>query len=145
MIKIQKMAKQNLPEVFEISKEEFKQTSWTLLQFENELQKQDSLNLVGLIDEQVVCFFNSNFSFDELSILNIATKNTYKRKGYARAILEFVLLFCKQNGINKLFLEVKTSNLPAIAFYKGLGFTTLRQRNNYYKDGSDCLEMVLEL
>lgn len=48
-------------------------------------------------------------------------------------------------GISKIYLEVEATNDRAIAFYKKVGFISLRQVRAYYSNGSDGLMMQLTL
>jgi len=42
-------------------------------------------------------------------------------------------------GIETCFLEVRTNNAAAIAFYHEMAFEPVGQRRAYYRDGSDAL------
>jgi [ribosomal protein S18]-alanine N-acetyltransferase len=45
-----------------------------------------------------------------------------------------------------ILLEVRASNAPALALYRGLGFSELDRRARYYTDtGEDAVVMQLEL
>ena len=44
---------------------------------------------------------------------------------------------------NAIFLEVHHSNYAARQLYQKLGFKMNRVRKNYYSDGGDALEMML--
>jgi ribosomal-protein-alanine N-acetyltransferase len=42
-----------------------------------------------------------------------------------------------ERGEGSWFLEVRESNVAAIALYEGLGFRRVGQRENYYRDPSE--------
>ena len=44
-----------------------------------------------------------------------------------------------------MHLEVKVNNEPAKAFYKSMGFKTVGNRSNFYKDGSNALLLTKEI
>jgi len=46
---------------------------------------------------------------------------------------------------DEIYLEVRTSNLPAISLYEKLGFQTKSILKSYYRDGEDANLMALEL
>jgi ribosomal-protein-alanine N-acetyltransferase len=46
---------------------------------------------------------------------------------------------------DEIYLEVRTSNLPAIALYRKLGFQTKSILKSYYRDGEDANLMALDL
>lgn len=54
------------------------------------------------------------------------------------------------NGVSsrkgdEIYLEVRTSNIPAITLYKKLGFQIKSVLKTYYRDGEDANLMALEL
>ena len=50
----------------------------------------------------------------------------------------------KGNGLETLFLEVRSKNTPAIKLYNSLSFKKISERKNYYKDPvDDALIMML--
>ena len=55
------------------------------------------------------------------------------------AILEHQLRRCSAHSAS---LEVRRSNLPAIALYQELGFHQVAVRRRYYENGEDALLMV---
>ena len=46
---------------------------------------------------------------------------------------------------DEIYLEVRTSNLPAISLYRKLGFQTKSILKTYYRDGEDANLMALDL
>ena len=46
---------------------------------------------------------------------------------------------------DEIYLEVRTSNLPAISLYRKLGFQTKSILKSYYRDGEDANLMALDL
>ena len=71
---------------------------------------------------------------DECEILNLAVHPSYRRRGIARNLVNHVL----QRAPANWFLEVRESNLPAISFYKSLGFRHVGRRENYYNEPSEA-------
>jgi ribosomal-protein-alanine N-acetyltransferase len=83
---------------------------------------------------------------DEAELRNIATDPAYQRKGFARALLKEGIRRLKEAGARRLFLEVRASNQPALAFYASSGFRVLSRRRDYYKDPfEDAVVMVLDV
>jgi ribosomal-protein-alanine N-acetyltransferase len=48
-------------------------------------------------------------------------------------------------GADRLFLEVRPSNVAAVRMYERAGFTHVRRRRRYYEDGEDADVMALTL
>ena len=69
---------------------------------------------------------------DEAHLLNICIDKAFNRKGYARSLLEKMLLLAKRQGAQTVFLEVRPSNPRAITMYDLAGFNEVGLRKNYY-------------
>ena len=80
---------------------------------------------------------------DEAELRNIAIDPRHQRKGVARALLAAGIGTLQKLGTRRLFLEVRRSNLPALAFYETAGFQVIYTRRNYYHDPEeDALVMA---
>lgn len=78
----------------------------------------------------------------EGEITNVAVAEKYRRKGIGRSMLEYMLERAKEVGIGDCTLEVRVSNLPAIALYESLGFKGEGIRPKFYeKPVEDALIM----
>lgn len=80
---------------------------------------------------------------DEIHLLNVAVAPGERQKGIGRALMDHLLAYAAENAVAKIFLEVRASNVAAIALYDSLGFEHLGVRARYYTDGEDALEMLL--
>ncbi len=69
---------------------------------------------------------------DEGYITNVAVFPEVRRCGVAAQIIEVFMNFAKANHLAFLTLEVRPSNTPAIALYRGFGFEEVGRRKNYY-------------
>lgn len=69
---------------------------------------------------------------DEAELLNIAVLPRFRRFGIGRVLLQAALQAAKQNGAQNLYLEVRAGNQPAIALYRGAGFSPCGRRAAYY-------------
>ena len=66
--------------------------------------------------------------------------------GYATELLKHILSEKKNEGIEKVSLEVRISNEAARSLYEKLGFTAVGTRKKLYdKPVEDGLEMITEL
>jgi ribosomal-protein-alanine N-acetyltransferase len=84
----------------------------------------------------------------EAHILNICVDVSLRRRGLGRQLLEGLLQRAAAMQVERLFLEVRPSNLEAVGLYESSGFTVLGIRKNYYKaeDGrEDALVFVREI
>lgn len=93
---------------------------------------------------EVVCHVATAGVFPELQINSVASAE--KRNGYAKTLLKAVLAEKKSEGVEKVSLEVRASNVAAIALYEKLGFRAVGTRKKLYaKPVEDGLEMITEL
>jgi ribosomal-protein-alanine N-acetyltransferase len=83
---------------------------------------------------------------DEAELRNIAVNPAHQRKGIARALLEAGIRTLQESGARRLFLEVRASNQPALAFYASAGFQLLYTRHDYYQNPvEDALVMARDI
>ena len=78
-------------------------------------------------------------------LLKVAVSSESRKKGIARSLLRDLIKKLQKNGLEKLFLEVNTSNYAAIALYKSTGASILNTVKSYYSDGGDCHRMFYQL
>ena len=78
----------------------------------------------------------------ELHITTIAVRPEYRRRGHARALIGAALgAFPDASHVH---LEVRPTNVEAIALYESLGFRETGRRPRYYGD-EDAVLMTLNL
>ena len=64
----------------------------------------------------------------------IAVKKVYRRQGVGKALLNAAIAYCRDNRLHLLMLEVRKSNLSAIALYEQFGFQAVGFRKRFYSD-----------
>jgi len=83
---------------------------------------------------------------DEAHLLNICLSKEWQAQGLGRSVLLWLCDELKRKKINKIFLEVRPSNLRALALYNKLGFETIGIRKGYYPARTgreDAMTMIL--
>jgi len=83
-------------------------------------------------DGQVCAYGGMMVAVDEGQITNIATHPDYRRRGYGRAVVEALIKYAKNNGLDSISLEVRESNRAAIELYTKLGFKVEGKRKDFY-------------
>jgi ribosomal-protein-alanine N-acetyltransferase len=78
----------------------------------------------------------------ELHITTIAVRPEYRRRGHARALIGAALAAFPD--ASHVHLEVRPTNVEAIALYESLGFRKTGRRPRYYGD-EDAVLMTLNL
>jgi len=83
---------------------------------------------------------------DEVHILNLSTHPAYRRKGYARCLMQCLFSEIRLMGGGIVTLEVRPANRPARDLYVSLGFEITGIRKRYYKDtGEDAVVMLARI
>jgi ribosomal-protein-alanine N-acetyltransferase len=83
---------------------------------------------------------------DEVHVLNLGTALEARRRGVGRALMEEAHAIGRRRGASVATLEVRRSNAPALALYRGLGYRQVGVRPNYYaEEREDAIVMVLDL
>lgn len=74
---------------------------------------------------------------DEGDITNIAVHPEHRRQKIASRLIEELIKEAKKRSLALLTLEVRCSNVPAIALYEGYGFEIIGKRKNYYTNPTE--------
>ena len=107
---------------------------WSENSVASELKNELSLWLVALEDERVVGYVGSQSVLGESDMMNVAVHPDRRRRGVAEALITGLISALKEKGNHCLSLEVRASNVPAIALYGKLGFIQVGRRPNYYRN-----------
>ncbi len=82
-------------------------------------------------------------TIDVVNIIDVFTTEEYRRNGVSSEIFKYIIN--KYRGKKeKLMLEVRSKNIPAINLYRKFSFKEIYVRDNYYKD-DDALIMEMML
>ena len=111
----------------------------------NDLESTNTIYLILFNNENIIGYIGLELLVDHADITGIAILSEYRKKGLASYLLNTAIEKCRKMNLDNIFLEVRTSNLPAINLYKKLGFKKISIRNNYYSNGEDALIFVLNL
>ena len=87
-----------------------------------------------LAEEGVVAYGGMLTVLDEGQVTNIATHPAHRRCGYGAAIVAAMLEEARRRDLAFVTLEVRESNLPAIALYQKFGFEVVGRRPRFYTE-----------
>lgn len=100
---------------------------------------------VAMLENELVGFIVAENDIDEINISHVVVDKAYRNHGIGSKLIGFVEQYAKNIQINVVSLEVSVNNFTAKTLYEKLGYTSRRVRKNYYKDGSDAIEMCKNL
>lgn len=106
---------------------------------QRDLARSDGLAIVAAIGSTVVGFIAGQIIVDEAEVLDLVTAFRFRRRGVARRLLADLVEQAQARGVTRVLLEVRRSNLAAIALYESAGFVQVGERLRYYRDGEDAL------
>ncbi len=68
----------------------------------------------------------------ECHILNLCVSPEHQHQGWGAKLMEYAVIFAKQQGAGIVYLEVRRTNSRAISLYKKLDFHLVGERKGYY-------------
>jgi len=116
---------------------------WTELGFRELLGWPGVLALVIEDGSRMIGFFIARQVGEEAEILNLAVHLLRRRKGEGWELLKAAMEEFLVRRITRVFLEVRESNVSAIAFYTKHGFSKKGRRAGYYR-GPDEAAVLME-
>ena len=107
---------------------------WSVNSIKSELNNPLSLWLVAVEDGILAGYVGSQSVMGWSDMMNLAVAPEYRRQGVGERLVNTLIERLRENQISCLTLEVRVSNLTAIALYDKLGFQQVGRRPNYYKN-----------
>jgi ribosomal-protein-alanine N-acetyltransferase len=139
---IRKLTWQDLDQLLVIENQVFSQP-WSRQSFETELKNQWADYLVCDWEGKIVAYIGMWTVFEEAHITNVAVSEKFRGRRLGRVLMLEEEKRARAKGANRMLLEVRPSNIAALALYKGLGFIPISVRNEYYTDNrEDALVMI---
>ena len=120
---------------------------WSKSQWQKELTdpKRICIGVLELETQKLLGLCSAWLVIDELHITCIAVHPIHQRKGLGKFLMSDLIKRTNSLITNQIYLEVKDTNEPAKAFYKTMGFKSVGNRPNFYKDGSNALIFTKQL
>lgn len=80
----------------------------------------------------------------EGEIYRIAVREDKRQRGIGYRLLSYALKTEYGQGVETVFLEVRSKNAPARALYRAYGFKELGIRKNYYQNPADDAVVMIK-
>jgi ribosomal-protein-alanine acetyltransferase len=140
----------DLPQLEAISAAVTSAAQWTRQQWLDIFRTQTPARLAWIAEDrnapdqgQGIGFLVARNLGPEWELENIAVLPAFHRQGVGRALLSALLAQARARQAERILLEVRASNQPAIRLYNSSGFQLLARRGNYYQNpNEDALILV---
>lgn len=119
---------------------------WSKDAFIEEVSKNKfAIYITAKVNGRVVGYAGMWKVCDEGHITNVAVHPEFRKHGIGRKLVENMVLVAKKEGIDRMTLEVRRSNIAAQTLYLKFGFKVEGCRKGYYSDnGEDAIIMWKE-
>jgi len=141
---IRSMMKTDIDAVLVIERSSFS-TPWCREHFEHEMTAPHSFPSVVEYNGIVVGYVCLMSLFEEAQILDIAVAPELRGRGIARLLMDHAVTVAREKEAELLVLEVRASNITAIALYERCGFVRTGLRVKYYESRVDAVLMAKNL
>lgn len=145
MISVREMIAADAAAVAEIEKETFS-LPWSENGFLDAIKMENTICLTAEYDGKIAGYCVLYCAADEGNISTIAVNPQFRRRGVADLLLSRTKQETEKRQVVSIYLEVRTSNLPARCLYEKHGFVPNGFRKNFYqKPQEDALLMVYQM
>ncbi len=129
------MQESDLPAVMEIERRSFS-CPWAEASFREGLSRGNRHVhfLVTRHHQHPIAFINFWVVEDEGQIANFAVSPDYRNRGVGKYLFAESLAHIRKLGGDRVFLEVRVSNIQAQSLYRQFGFRIVSIREKYYMD-----------
>jgi ribosomal-protein-alanine N-acetyltransferase len=139
-LEIRRLGYADLSQVIAIERRAFP-TPWSLAMFVLELSKPSGICLAALHEGKIVGYLICSRYDTVWHVMNVAVDPVLLRRGIATALLTRLFERADRPG-EQYTLEVRMSNVAAIALYEGFGFRHAGVRRGYYHDNQEDAEIM---
>jgi len=132
---LEPMREDHLDAVVALEKQLFPEGPWSRAMFLRELRIPIARTFVvrdTRVGGGVVAYLCWRTLGPELEILNVAVATNSQRQGIGRLLVERVIGEARNSAAEAIHLEVRESNVAAIALYRRCGFSITGMRRHYY-------------
>jgi ribosomal-protein-alanine N-acetyltransferase len=116
--------------------------AWTVKSLE-QLNKRGEVGWVIEEKKKVAGFLVVRAVVAEAELLNLCVIAERRRTGLAEALLSEAVAELRRTRVDRLFLEVRESNTPAISFYEKHNFRKTGRRPRYYRDPDEAAVLMM--
>ncbi len=117
--------------------------SWSYRDIQDTICTEGSMCFSAIDNGRVIAYVIGRLIAPEGEIYRVAVRPERRERGIGYRLLDYAVKTSVGKGLERLFLEVRSKNIPAIKLYTAYGFRQIGLRKNYYKDPADDAIVML--
>lgn len=114
---------------------------WSEKEIVSVCNRPDFCGIVAQMNGETVGYLLGLSLFEDAEVLRVAVEKKFRGQKIGGAILDKFFELVQAKGAQRIFLEVRASNEPALRLYESRAFTRGRVREKYYENGESAIEM----
>ena len=99
---------------------------------------------VAVEGDELIAYVIGRLIAPEGEIYRVAVTPNKRQRGIGYRLLDYAVKTSRGKGLESIFLEVRSRNIPAIKLYTAYGFKRAGYRKNYYKNPDDDAIIMLK-
>ena len=111
--------------------------AWSYRDVQDLICTEGGMCFTAIDSGEVIAYVIGRLIAPEGEIYRVAVAPHKRQRGIGYRLLDYAVKTSKGQGLERLFLEVRSKNVPAIKLYTAYGFKEIGVRKNYYKDPPD--------
>ena len=117
---------------------------WSERDISDTIMHEGAMCFSAIKDGRLVAYVLGRIIPPEGEIYRVAVLPEYRERGIGYRLLDYAAKCARGDGLEVLFLEVRSKNLPALALYRAYGFKKIGERRGYYKNPPDDAIVMLK-
>ena len=141
---VRKTKRSDIQKIAELEKECFSD-AWSESSLLSQLDGESYLTLSAVTEEgELIGYISGCILSSEAEIYRVATKKNLRKQKIGSALLSEFTSILAEYDCERIFLEVRDSNIGARALYASFGFIESGRRKNYYKNPKEDAVLLLK-
>lgn len=135
------MLRIDIPEVLKIEHAS-SEVPWCEREFCRVLCQPYCIGMVAEFNDIICGFMIYEFHSEMIRLLNIAVHQNFRRQSVGRQMVDKLVSRLSSQGLNRLSLYLRETNLQAQFFFRAVGFSAVEVARNHFADtGEDAYGM----
>jgi ribosomal-protein-alanine N-acetyltransferase len=119
--------------------------SWDARRVAHSIAQRDTNVAVAAMGKEVAGFGIMRYHDNDAHLMLFAVRPPYRRKGVGSALLAWLEAIAVAAGVELIWLEARSTNAEALAFYRASGYRVLDTMRRYYSGVEDAVRIGKDL